>query len=360
MTAVAALGLAACGGAESEEGAAAGGPPGGGMPPMPVEVVVAASDTVIDAIQATGQVEAMQQIELRPEVDGRITAILVREGARVGRGTGLFRIDDAELSAEVARARAERDLAAQNLERTKALLAEQASSPAELERADAAARSAEASLALLQVRLNRTTVRAPFAGVMGARSVSVGDYVTTQTPLATLQTVHPQRAVFTVPERYAAVLDRGQTVQFQVAALAGRTFTGTVDFVDPVVRLPGRTITVKAVVPNQENVLQAGMFIEARLATDVRPSAVVIPEDAVISLQGADMVWVAKDGKASRRQVTLGVRTPGFVEIRSGVEAGEQVVVGGLAMLQDGAPVAPTVVQRQPAGGREQADSVAP
>jgi membrane fusion protein (multidrug efflux system) len=320
---------------------------------MPVEVVAAVTDTVIDAIQATGQIEAVQQIELRPEVDGRITGILVREGARVARGTALFKIDDAELSAEVARARADRDLARQNFERTKALLAEQASSQAELERADAAARSAEASLALLQVRLNRTTVRAPFAGVMGARTVSVGDYVTTQTPLATLQTINPQRAVFTVPERYAAILERGQKVEFQVAALADRTFTGTVDFVDPVVQLPGRTITVKAVVPNGDNALQAGMFIEARLATAVRPSAVVIPEDAVVSLQGTDIVWVARDGKAARRQVTLGVRTPGFVEVREGIEAGEQVVVGGVAMLQDGAPVAPNVVERARESGRE-------
>ncbi len=351
-TVAAALVLAACNSA-NPEGEAGGGPAGGSMPPMPVEVVAAVADTVIDAIQATGQIEAMQQIELRPEVDGRITGILVREGARVARGTGLFKIDDAELSAEVARARADRDLARQNLERTKALLAEQASSQAELERADAAARSAEASLALLQVRLNRTTVRAPFAGVMGARMVSVGDYVTTQTPLATLQTINPQRAVFTVPERYAAILERGQKVEFQVAALADRTFTGTVDFVDPVVQLPGRTITVKAVVPNGDNALQAGMFIEARLATAVRPSAVVIPEDAVVSLQGTDIVWVARDGKAVRRQVTLGVRTPGFVEVRSGVEAGEQVVVGGVAMLQDGAPVAPTVVERARESGRE-------
>lgn len=351
-SAAVALMLAACNSADSE-GGPAGGPGGGEMPPMPVEVVAAVADTVIDAIQATGQIEAMQQIELRPEVDGRITSILVREGARVGQGTGLFKIDDAELSAEVARARADRDLTRQNLERTKALLADQASSQAELERADAAARSAEASLTLLQTRLNRTTVRAPFAGVMGARSVSVGDYVTSQTPLATLQTVNPQRAVFTVPERYAAVLERGQKVEFQVAALADRTFTGTVDFVDPVVQLPGRTITVKAVVPNGDNSLQAGMFIEARLATAVRPSAVVIPEDAVVSLQGVDVVWVAQDGKASRRQVTLGVRTPGFVEIRSGVEAGDQVVVGGIAMLQDGAPVAPTVVERVRESGRE-------
>ena len=127
---------------------------------------------------------------------------------------------------------------------------------------------------------------------------------------------------------------------FRVAALPGREFTGVVDFVDPVVQLPGRTITVKAVVPNPKRELQAGMFIDARLATAVRPNAVVVPEDAVLPLQGSNFVWVVKDGKATRRQVVLGVRTPGFVETKSGVEAGEQVVVGGQERLSEGAPVA--------------------
>jgi membrane fusion protein, multidrug efflux system len=105
---------------------------------------------------------------------------------------------------------------------------------------------------------------------------------------------------------------------------------------------------VKAVVPNPKRELQAGMFIEARLATAVRPSAVVVPEDAIIPLQGANYVWVAANGKASRRQVELGVRTPGFVELKTGVEAGEHVVVGGQERLGEGAPVAPKVVDRTP------------
>jgi membrane fusion protein (multidrug efflux system) len=126
-----------------------------------------------------------------------------------------------------------------------------------------------------------------------------------------------------------------------------------VDFVDPVVQLPGRTITVKAQVPNPRRELQSGMFIEVRLATDVRPNAVVIAEDAVLPLQGSNFVWLVNDGKATRRQVELGVRTPGFVEARSGVEAGEQVVVGGQERLAEGAPAAPTVVDRTPASGRE-------
>jgi membrane fusion protein (multidrug efflux system) len=119
------------------------------------------------------------------------------------------------------------------------------------------------------------------------------------------------------------------------------------------VQLPGRTITVKAEVPNPKRELQAGMYIDARLATDVRPAAVVIPEDAILPIQGSTFVWLAKDGKATRRQAGLGVRTPGWVEIRSGVEAGEQVVVGGQERLSEGAPVAPKVVERTRVVGTE-------
>lgn len=356
------LGIAACSKADgAPDGAGAGGGPGGGGPPaMPVEVVNATADTVVDAILATGQIEAINSVELRPDIEGRIAAILVREGSRVSKGQPLIQVDDAELKAEVARAEAERDLARQSLGRTRELLSQKASSQSELERAEATARSTEAEYQLLKVRLDRTTVRAPFSGVAGRRLVSLGDYVTTSTGLMTLQTVSPQRAVFQVPERYAEKLKVGQEVTFRVAALPGRAFSGRVDFVDPVVQLPGRTIMVKAQVPNPRRELQSGMFIEVRLATDVRPSAVVIAEDAVLPIQGTNYVWVAVDGKATRRQVELGVRTPGFVEARSGVEAGEQVVVGGQERLAEGAPVAVTLVDRTPASGRESVGGTTP
>jgi membrane fusion protein (multidrug efflux system) len=341
--------VAACNRAESA-GKGPGGP-GGGPPAMPVEVATARADTVIDAILATGQVEALQSIELRPDVEGRLVQILVREGSLVGRGTPLFKIDDAELKAQVAQITAERDLARQSLNRTRDLLGQQASSQAELERAEATMRSNEAQLQLLKVRLDRTLVRAPFAGVVGQRFVSLGDYVTSDSRLAAIQTVSPQRASFQVPERYADQLKVGQQVSFRVAALPGREFTGKVDFVDPIVQLPGRTITVKARVPNPRRELQAGMFIEARLATAVRPSAVVIPEDAVLPLQGSNFVWVVADGKATRRQVELGVRTPGFVEVKNGVESAEQVVVGGQERLAEGGPVQAKLVERRPVRG---------
>jgi membrane fusion protein (multidrug efflux system) len=344
--------LAACTKAAPEskdaKGSGAGAPP-----PMPVEVTPARSDTVVDAILASGQIEALQSIDIRPEIEGRLAQILVREGSEVAKGTPLFKVDDGELKAEVARAEADRDLARQALQRTRELMDQRASSQADLERSEATARSTQAQYELLALRLARTTVRAPFGGVVGQRYVSLGDYVTTSSRLAAIQTVHPQRAAFQVPERYADRLKVGQRVVFRVASLPGKEFTGVVDFVDPVVQLPGRTITVKAEVANVKRELQAGMFIDARLATDVRPAAIVVPEDAVLPLQGANFVWVAKDGKATRRQVELGVRTPGWVEAKRGIDRGDLVVVGGQERLSEGAPVAPKPVERAPAARQE-------
>jgi len=336
----------AAGACKKSKAGGAGDPGGGGPMGMPVEVAVARTDTVRDEIAATGQIEAVQSIDLRPEVDGRIVDILIREGQEVEQGTPLFKVDDAQLRAQVAQLEAQHDLAQQALARAKELAQQNASSAADLEKAEAEARSAQAQYDLQRIRLERSTVRAPFAGVVGQRFVSLGDYVTSSTKLVSLHTVNPQRASFQVPERFARQLRPGQQVSFRVAAIAGRDFTGQVDFVDPVVQLPGRTILVKARVPNPERLLQPGMFIEAHLVTAVRPTAVVIPEDAVVPAEGANAVWVVVDGKADRRQVRLGVRTPGFVEVTSGVKGGEQVVTGGLELLSPGAPVMPRVVER--------------
>jgi membrane fusion protein (multidrug efflux system) len=336
------LSLGACAEKIDNAGGQAGG--GGGFA-MPVEVAVARVDTVVDAIFGNGQIEAIQSIELRPEIAGRLTEILFTEGATVQKGTPLFRIDDAELRAEVAQLEAERDLAEQALNRTRKLLAQEASSEAELELAEANWRSAVARLDLEKVRLERTTIRAPFSGIVGERFVSLGDYITTSTSLATLQTFDPQRAAFEVPERYAQRLAVGQPITFAVAATSG-SYEGRVDFVDPVVQLPGRTIQVKAIVSNPRRALLPGMFIEVRLATEERPNAIVVPEDAILPLQGADYVWIVEEAKATRREVTLGVRVPGFVEILEGVQGGDQVVVGGLERLSEGVGVAPTIVER--------------
>lgn len=322
------------------------------MPPAAVDVAVARQETVDDLVRATGRIEAIQAIELRPDEPGRIVRLLFREGQTVAAGTPLVRIDDAMLRAQAERARADRDLAEQQLARVRRLREDNATAPADLERAEAAARSAAAALALLELQIERTTVRAPFGGVVGQRHVSLGDYVTPASPLLTLHTVNPQHAVVEVPERYATALQPGQPVDFTIAAQPERTFTAQVEFVDPAVHDANRTILVKAVAPNEDGVLRPGMFIEARLAIGARAGAVVVPEDAVQPLRTGNVVWAVVDGTASRRVVQLGARARGMVEVVSGVEAGEQVVVGGLERMAEGMAVMPrSAAAAQSAGG---------
>src|SRR5258708_34014533 len=182
---------AACKKANSAAGGGLGVP--GGFA-MPVEVATAIRDTVVDAIAATGQIEAIQSIELRPEVSGRITDILVREGQEIADSAPLFKVDDAELKAQVAQAAAERQLARQPLERTKQLIAQNASSASDLEQAEAKSRGADANYDLLKTRLDPTVVRAPFAAVIGRRLVIIGAYVAPQTSLITLQSLQPHPA----------------------------------------------------------------------------------------------------------------------------------------------------------------------
>jgi len=320
---------------------AQGGPPGGGMPPMPVDVDTARLDEVVDAVRATGRIEAIQSVALRPDEQGRIVELLFREGQTVDAGTPLVRIDDALLRAQADRARADRDLARQQLERLRRLRADNAAPAADVEQAEAAFRAAEAGLALLDLQIQRATVRAPFAGVVGRRFVSAGDYVTPANSLLTLQTMDPQNAVIEVPERYAGSLRAGQAVTFTVAAQPGRTFRGVVEFVDPTVQERSRTILVKARAPNPGRTLKAGMFIEASLATARRSGAIVVREDAVQPLRTGNVMWAVVDGKASRRVVELGARSEGKVEVVRGINAGELVVVGGLERMQEGMAVAP-------------------
>lgn len=311
------------------------------MPPMPVDVDTARLDAVIEAVRATGRIEAVQAVDLRSDEEGRIIELLFAEGQFVAKGRPLVRIDDAMPRAQAERAKADRDLAVQQLARVRRLREQNASTPADLERAEAAARSAEAALGILDLQIERSIVRAPFGGVVGQRFVSAGDYVTSATRLLTLQTVDPQRAVIEVPERHAVRLRRGQIVEFTVAAEPGRIFRAQVDFIDPVVQDANRTIVVKGRARNADGVLKPGMFIEARLATATRADAVVVPEDAIQPLRTTNVVWAVADGKASRRVVQLGTRSQGFVEVLSGVAPGELVVVGGLERMAEGMPLAP-------------------
>lgn len=340
----------ACG---EQAGDAAGEGRPGASAATPVEVAVARTDTVVAALRAVGSMEAEAQITVKAESPGRVVGIRAREGTRVEDGQILLVLDTAKLTAEmevaeaaVARAETESRNLRRRLERNRQLLEEGAISPqtfddieAQTETAEAVLRESRARLELARERLGDATVEAPFAGQVGERTVDVGDYLAVGDPLFVLVDDQPLEIEFPVPERYVGRVRGGAPVDLRVRSLPGRTFVGHVVFVSPVVDTETRTVTVKARVPNTGSELRAGQFGEVRLELGLRPDAVVIPEAAIVPGRTESAVYVVEGDTARRRVVTLGTRTVGRIEVVSGVEAGDTVVVAGQQRLSDGVPV---------------------
>ncbi len=343
LAGLAALALACGGGADEADG---------GPDATPVEAAVARLDTLSLEVRAVGSLEADAQVEVKPETDGHVTSIHFREGERVEEGDVLVRLDENKLQAQVEaaratvqRTRAEVENLARSVERNDSLLArgaisEQAFDDLQTEYASARARleEARANLNLAEQRLEDATVRAPFGGRVGARSFDRGDYLRIGDPMFTVVDDQPLEIGFSVPERYLGQLDRGSPVSLTVRSMPGRTVRGEVSFVSPYVDPQSRTVSMKARVPNPGSELRAGQFADVRLQLESRP-AVVVPEAAVVPREGGNVAFVVEGGEARRREVRTGARRPGLVEVLSGVEAGDTVVVAGQQNLQEGSAV---------------------
>lgn len=342
-------GLAACDSGSAET-------PAGGQGPQatPVEVTQARRDALSVRLTSVGSLQADNIVEIRPETDGMVAAIPVDEGETVRRGAVLVRLDARELAAELAAAEAavrragtERANLETRLERNRGLYEKGAISAQTLDdletgRDAAAARleEAEAQRDLAARELEKTVVTAPFAGTAGARDLYPGDYVTTGQPLFILVDDDPLRVEFTVPEQFLDRLELGSPVRVRVRSRPDADFTGRVVFVSPRVEPQSRTVAMKAEIPNQDGELRAGQFADVELELERRGDALLVPESAVVPRGGENFVFVVdEDGAARERRVELGARELGRVEIRSGVEAGERVVLAGQQRLRDGAPV---------------------
>lgn len=367
LAAALALGLSACGDGEEEGGQA--------RPPTAVEAVVAERDTIQVSVRSVGSLEADAQVEMRAEAEGLVERILFREGETVRRGEVLVLIDQKRLRSEVRaaeaaaeRARVEAENLRRQVERNRGLLeggaiSRQAFDDLETrhEVAEAGLGEARAEAAVARERLREATVRAPFAGRAGERAVSPGDFVQRGDSLLTLVADDSLEIGFSVPERYVGRLRVGSPVTLTVQSYPDRAFEGSVTFVSPLVDPTNRTVRLKARVPNVDRALRSGQFANVRLGLERRPDAVVVPEAAVVPRGGRTFVFLVERGTARRREVDVGERSRGIVEVASGVQAGDTVVVAGQQKLQDGSPVAPEVrplrLEVEPAGATVVGDS---
>jgi membrane fusion protein (multidrug efflux system) len=274
------------------------------------------------------------------ETADRVSVIRFEEGGRVAGGDVLVELDGTREQAELLEALAQRSDVRRQLERARQLLARQHVPPAQVDELEAALAAADARVAVMQSRLAERQIRAPFDGIVGLRDVSLGAYVTPGQRLTTLDDLTVIRLEFAVPERFLGQLRPDLRVIARSPAFGLTEFTGTLSRIDTRVDPATRTVRVQAEFPNPDGRLRAGMFLGVELIFR-RWEGVMVAEQAVIS-EGNRHVLFVVDGDhqtAHRREVTLGQRREGEVEIRAGLEAGEHVVVEGIQRVVDNAPV---------------------
>jgi membrane fusion protein (multidrug efflux system) len=344
---VALFALAGCGGPESGpasgQGAGAPGPRAGFGPPgataaVPVEVAEVERRNISAFIETNGILEAENEVDVVARVAAPVTELLAEEGMAVRGGQILARLDPREIRSQFEISRVTLNEAKLAFERAERLQGNQLISPEEYEQARTRFETARAQLEQNQIQLDYTTIRAPFGGLVVARYVDLAEQVSVNTPLFRISDFDPLLCPIQVPERELPRLEIGQAAYVSVESWPGERFEASVLRVRPVVDAATGTIRVTLDVDGRGR-LRPGMFARVYLETATRPDALVIPR-AALSLESiGDTVYVAEEGVARRREVVLGFEERDRVEVRSGVEAGERVVVVGQDGLSDGTPI---------------------
>ncbi len=320
--------------AEPKEAAA---PPA--MPPMPVETMEVRVAEAAQQITAVGSLQSNESVILSSEIAGRVTKISFAEGVAIQADKLLIQLDDAVLKAQLDQAQANLTLHEADYRRAEALLQDHAISQQERDTAYARWALDKASVKLAEAQWRKTQIRAPFSGTLGLRQVSPGDYVQPGKPLVNLEDTRTLKVEFSIPEKYSASIAEGQNFALQSAAFAGRDFNGTIYAINPLVDATSRSLVVRGRLDNLDGLLRPGQFANLQLTIAAREDALFIPEQAVIPQPQSNLVFKVVEGKAEMVPVQLGQRSKGWVEVVSGLIAGDLVVTGGHQKIGPGSPV---------------------
>jgi membrane fusion protein (multidrug efflux system) len=322
--------------------------PASGPALITVEAMRVAVMKLPQSITTVGSLRSEETVIVRPEIAGRITEILFREGQHAAKGHVLVKLDDSVQRADLERAKANLTLSASKYERAvdlrnKGFISSQAKDEAENN-----LKVAEADAALAAARLAKTEILAPFGGTVGLRSVSVGDYVKEGQDMVNIEQIDTLKADFRVPETLMKQVRAGQTLQVTLDAIGDKAYPGQVYAINPLIDANGRSIVIRANVPNLDGRLRPGMFARVRLFTSDVRDTFVVPEESIIPLGDEKYVYRVVDGKAQRQKVEIGQRLDGKVEIVSGLAAEDRIVTAGVVKIRDGTAVQ---VANEPAAG---------
>lgn len=322
---------------------------------IPVKTTTVETRDLEVTVAGIGTLEAVQEVMIRPEINGLLESVHFSEGSFVEKGELLFLLDDNKIKEQLRAKKAALQEAEANLEnarlvfnRRQRLYKQDLGTEAARDEAEASYKALTAKVKRLQAEiagaresLADTRIQAPFAGFIGERYVDSGEWVSAGTRLAPLVQVERLKIAFTIPEKYTGRAETGQSIRVRSAAAPEKNFSGSVYFVSPLIQKDTRSLLIKAYIDNPEKTLLPGGFASVRLILEVLENRPVIPEEALIPTRKGYMVFVVSNGKALGRDVSVGLRKPGIVEITKGVEPGETIIRSGHISVSEGDTVCP-------------------
>lgn len=303
-------------------------------PPVGVEVIVAGAEKVSSNLEVNGTVVSNEMVELHPEISGRLTYLNIPDGAAVSQGTVLARVNDADLQAQLEQQKTQLELASKTESRLANLLKVNGVNQAEYDAALSQLHLIQANIKVLNAQIDKTVIRAPFSGELGLREVSPGAYVTPQTIIGTLQQTDKIKIDFTVPETYASIIKKGDLVMVQNSATVD-TLKATISAIEPQINSETRNIKVRAFL--EKGLLPPGAFVKVML--NQQRESIMVPSNAIIPDALSSQLVIARNNKAVFTKVETGVRNESLVEITSGVNPGDSIIVSGMLFVRPMAPI---------------------
>ncbi len=302
------------------------------------EVMVVKESQLAEKIYLNASLIGDEEIELRPEVAGKIININFKEGDRVKKGELLVKINDADLQAQLMRAQSQKELAEEKEYRSKQLLDQELISQEEYDVIKNDLNTKTADVELLKAQIDKTEIRAPFNGVVGLRWVSEGSFINSSVVIATLTKTNPIKIDFAVPIKHADKVHIGETIKLTVPN-SEQEFPAKIYAIDPKIDPSTRTLKVRARAENNSGILLPGSYAEIELILDENADAVSVPTQAVVPDISGEMVYLFKNGKAVPSPVKTGLRTNTEVQIIDGVDPGDTVITSAIIQLRPGVEV---------------------
>lgn len=303
-----------------------------------VNGIVVKTEVFDNNLSLSGSIEANEQVEIRSEVSGIVEGIYFNEGSNVTKGQLLFKVNDVELRAQLGQVNTKENLAFENERRAKLLLEKEAISQEEYDVARADLKLAQAQSQLIKAQIAKTSVRAPFSGKIGLRSISPGTYITPSILVAKLVNIGKLKITFSIPEKYANEVKMNSTISFTVAGSTEK-YEAKIYAIEPEVQIATRTLQVRAIAENKTGKLLPGTFANVELPLDVFKDAIVVPTEAIIPVQNGKKVFISSMGKAKEIMVETATRTDVSVIVLSGLKTGDTLITSGVMSIKDDAPV---------------------